>query len=271
LSIMEELGAWAAPARARGAIVLANLQRGAFDEAELGLEQLARDGGQDAVGLLMFDVCAHAEIRIGRGDVDGGLRLWREAADRLRTAGRGLWALEVQAVAVVVHAQHGRLELVTDITGTLPGILSAMVGSAPVVDFPACGSLLLALAVTDLDRGVAAPGVRMIVLAQRFGVQRGFQPAMSTTRIREIAEHADRAAYAEAVSAYAGLDHEGLRAAALAALRDRGLAGSSSGLAGSDSGLSGSDLGLSGSDLGLSGSDLGLSGSDLGLSGSDLG
>jgi predicted ATPase/DNA-binding SARP family transcriptional activator len=225
LSLTEELEAWATAARARWAIVLANLQRGAYDEAERGLAQISTS---DGVGLPMFDVCARAQIQLGRGDVDGGLRLWREAADRLPSGGGGLWALEVQVVAVVVHAHHGRLGLVTELTGTLPGTLAAMAGSVPVVDFPACGSLLLALAVTEIDRGATASGARMIALAQRFGLLRGFQPAMSTARVREIAEHADRAAYADAVSAYAGLDHEGLRSAALAALRDRlaGLSGS---------------------------------------------
>jgi hypothetical protein len=87
-----------------------------------------------------------------------------------------------------------------------------------IVDFPTFGSLLLALAMTDLDRGAIASGVRMIALAERFGWPRGFQPTMSPTRIREVAEQADGRAYADAVSAYAGLDHEGLRAAALAAL-----------------------------------------------------
>jgi hypothetical protein len=89
------------------------------------------------------------------------------------------------------------------------------------VEFPACGSLLLALAMADVDRGATTSGVRMIALAERFGVQRGFQPAMSTAHVSEIAERADRPAYAHAVSSYAGLDHDGLRAAASAVLRAR--------------------------------------------------
>jgi hypothetical protein len=222
LSIMEDLGAWSSVARARWAILLADLQRGAFDEAERGLEQIARSG-DETVGLPMFDVCARAEILLGRGEVDGGLRLWRQAADRLRKdpAGSRTWAWEVQAVAVVTHARHGRLAAVEDITGTLPEVLSATVPAVSVAEFAACGSLLLALALADLDRGAVPSGVRMIALAERFGFQRGFQPATSITWVRDVAERADRPAYAEAVSAYAGLDPEGLRAAALAGLRDR--------------------------------------------------
>jgi hypothetical protein len=197
--------------RARWALVLANLQRGALDEAERDLDQLAGGGTIEEAGRLMFDACARAEILLGRDDVDGGLRLWRQAADRLRDTGDS-WALEVRAVAVVAHAQHGRLGKVRDIAETLP---VTMVASASVADFPLCGTLLLAAAMVELDRGATAPGVRMIALAERFGYRRDFQPSMSATRIREAAERADRPAYDEAVSSLAGLDHDGLRAAAL--------------------------------------------------------
>jgi hypothetical protein len=47
---------------------------------------------------------------------------------------------------------------------------------------------------------------------------------MSSARARQAATHADRSAYDEAVSSYADLDGEGLRAAALEAVsaRERG-------------------------------------------------
>ncbi|MEU8610997.1 BTAD domain-containing putative transcriptional regulator [Actinoplanes sp. NPDC048791] len=224
LSIVEKHGARGSASRARWAIVLANLQRGAFAEAEHGLEQLAPAGGAEELGLAMFDVCARAEILLSRGDVDGGLHLWRRAAEALRAggpSGTGPWASEVRSVAVVVHARYGRLALVEDLTSTLPDLASATVASATVVDLPACGSLLLALAMVDLDDGATASGVRLIALADRLGWQRGFQPTMSPVRVREVARSADLPAYTDAVSSYAGLDHDGLRAAASAALRAR--------------------------------------------------
>jgi hypothetical protein len=61
----------------------------------------------------------------------------------------------------------------------------------------------------------------MIALAERFGLKNGFQPTMSAARARLAAQDADAPAYAGAVSAYAGLDPEGLRAAARAALQAR--------------------------------------------------
>ena len=63
----------------------------------------------------------------------------------------------------------------------------------------------------------------MIALAERFGLKNGIQPTMSTARARRVAQDADWPAYADAVSSYAGLDPDGLRAAARAALRERTL------------------------------------------------
>jgi tetratricopeptide (TPR) repeat protein len=216
LSIAAELG-FSIASRGRWALVLAHLQRGAFDDAERELVEAARDSGDEPVDLMTFEICARAEIQLGRGDVEGGLSLWRQATDRTGSHG-GLWPCEVEVVTVVAHARFGRLDQVSDIVDTLPGLLSDKVDSASVAEFPICGSLLLALAVADLDRGATVSGVRMIALAQRFGLLRGFQPTMSPERVTGIAEQADGPAYADAVSSYAGLDHEGLRAAATATI-----------------------------------------------------
>lgn len=222
LSIMEELGAWSSAARARWAIVLADLQRGALDQAEQGLGRLDRDSlGDDAGRMLMFDLCTRAEILLGRDDVDAGLALWREAAHGLRAAHHAVstdrnWSREIQAVAVVAHCRHRRLDLVEDLAGELPGLLSAMLPAAAAAEFRTCGAILVAMAMADLERGATAPAARTIALADRFGFSGTFQPSMSGVRVRAVAEQADRSAYTAAVSDYAGLGHEELRAAALA-------------------------------------------------------
>jgi predicted ATPase/DNA-binding SARP family transcriptional activator len=244
LDDLHELGTSSGAARVRWAIVLANLQCGAVDEAERRLEQTMRIAGADQSGTVMLDAAVRAEILLARGDVEAGLRLWRRAADRLRgtgpTAAGGeqpgsrTWALEVQATTVVAHARHGRLDLVGEIAGELPRTLSAMIANpaggsaASFADFPICGALLLAVAVVDLDRGertgdprAIGSAVRMIALADRFRFTRRFQPTMSAVHARQIAERADRPAYADAVSSYADLGRPELRAAAAAALRAR--------------------------------------------------
>jgi predicted ATPase/DNA-binding SARP family transcriptional activator len=244
LQVMEELGPWSDVFGIRWAVALASLQAGAIDEAEHWLAQAALNRADDAVELLTFDLGLRAEILLARGEVEAGLRLWRRAADRVKNteseayriepAGLDAGTLEIQAVAVIAHARHGRLGLVAELTGELPRKLSAVLTSpiagppAYLVDFPVCGALLLAVAMADLDRGertgderATRSGAAMIALAERFGFWRGFQPTMSADRARRAAGRASSSAYGDAVSSYAELGREELRAAALAALRAR--------------------------------------------------
>jgi predicted ATPase/DNA-binding SARP family transcriptional activator len=247
LSVVEAFGAWSSANRLREAIVAANLQRGAYDDAERELKLTTPHGLDEPWDMPMFDTAMSAEIALGRGDADTGLQLWRTAATALRDTQRpgpggdlsslDSWALQIQAAAVVAHAYHGRLGQVAEITGVLPVTLSALTadpGPPPGTleasyGLAVCGSLLLALALADIDRGqraadagLARSGARMIALAERFGLKNGLQPTMSAARARRAAQDADGPAYADAVSSYAGLDPEGLRAAARAALRARG-------------------------------------------------
>ncbi|MDS0135896.1 MULTISPECIES: hypothetical protein [unclassified Amycolatopsis] len=131
--------------------------------------------------------------QLARGDTDTGLRLWRQTADRLRSTkdtdpGADGWAWETQAVTVVAHAHYGRLDLVAEIADDLPRALPGLLED-PGTSVPVCGALLLALALTDLDRARTAAeraaAVRLIALAERFRYVRGFHPAMSSARIRE--------------------------------------------------------------------------------------
>ena len=247
LSVAQAFGAWSTANRVRAVIVMANLRRGALDQAERELELTTR-AGWDAGDLPMFDTAVRAEIAFGRGDADTGLRLWREVATALRAPRRqgpgGLsnqdpWAREAEALAVVAHAQHGRLALVAQLADALPALLTAVTADpgpsadAPSASYPGLsdwGLLLLALAMTDLDRArragdkrAAKSGARMIALAERFGLGYAFPSTVSAARARRAAQDADGPAYADAVSSYAGLGPGALRIAARAALRERTL------------------------------------------------
>ena len=264
LSMAEEFGARSSANRLREALVLANLQRGAFDEAERELKLTTPRSSDEPWDMSMFDTAVRAEIALGRGDVEEGLRLWRTAAAALRgpqppgpAAGQtgppdlsrlGPWALDLQAMAVVAHAYHGRLDLVAEITSALPGSLSVLTAElgpppdSPLASWPGLsvyGSLLLALAMTDIARarhaatavaastvaastvaastGLARSGARMVALAERFGIQQGFGPTSSAARALDAAGPA----YDDAVSSYAGLGPDALRGAARAALQAR--------------------------------------------------
>lgn len=218
-------------------MALASLQVGAIDEAERWSERSALSRADAAPGTVTFDLELRAEIALARGEVDTGLRLWRQAVGRLRRPdgpyagqpGMEPWILEIQAVAVIAHAQHGRLDLVEEVARELPRAASTMLMNpvarppAAFVGFPLWGALLLAVALVDLERGERADGARMIALAERFRFLRQFQPTMCAARARTAAEQADRSAYDDAVSTYADLGHDDLRGTALAALaaRDR--------------------------------------------------
>jgi tetratricopeptide (TPR) repeat protein len=241
LPVLERLGARSDLDGVRWWMVLANLQLGAVDEAEHWLDQAEPPPADEPVGTLTYGLAARAEILLARGEVEAGLRLWRRAVDLLEHApdpifgmeldpGQQPWTLEVKAVTVVAHAQHGRLELVRELTGELPDRLAALldnpVANPPpyLMELPLAGGLLLALGMVDLDRGARAgdrratrSGARMVALAERFRFPRNFQPTMSAARARRAAEQADRPAYDEAVSSYAGLGRGELRAAARAA------------------------------------------------------
>jgi predicted ATPase/DNA-binding SARP family transcriptional activator len=225
-------------------MVLSSLQLGAVDQAEQWLEQTALRRGDEPVGVHAYALAVRAEILLARGEVDAGLGLWRQVVDLL-TSGEGPifdlqmdpdqepWVVEAEAVTVVAHARHGRLDLVDGIARKLPRRLSTVLTSrvvnpAYMVEFPLCGALLLALGMADAERGVRTDdqrarrlGARTIALAERFRYLRTFQPTMSSAGARHAAEQADKSAYDEAVSSYADLGPDGLRTAALDLLRTR--------------------------------------------------
>jgi predicted ATPase len=244
LRLMDELGPVPDAIGIKWTLAIAALQTGDVGEAERWLAEASQDAVDDEYGVLSFQLGVRAEITLVRGDVEAGLRLWRSSAGHMRGADNSVfeigdtgldpWALEVQAVAVVAHARHGRVDLVREILDDLPRELTTMLASRIdrpppfFMELPVCGALLLALGTADLDRGrrtgeqlVSRSAVRMIALAERFRFLRNFQPTMSGARARRDAEQADRSAYDDAVSSYPDLDREELRAAALALLRYR--------------------------------------------------
>ncbi|WP_308016515.1 ATP-binding protein [Jidongwangia harbinensis] len=243
LPMLQRLDARANALGVRAWLVLANLQIGDATEAQRWLDGLAQTAlAEEENRSIGYDLGIRAEVRFARGEVAAGLRLWRRAADRAGAAGvspgvpRELdpWVVEARSVAVVAHARYDRLDLVADIADRLPGRLRRLLTHPPahpppyLMEQPVCGTLLLAVAMADLARArltgdpvPARAAARMIALAEQFRFLGNFQPTMSATAARADAERADRAAYQEAVSSYAGLDRAGLRATALDLLDQR--------------------------------------------------
>lgn len=184
----------------------------------------------------MFVLAARAELTLARGDVDGGLRLWRRAgaardSGELATSGDPddlrPWALETQAGALGTHAKYGRLDLVGDLLAELPRKLAALLANplertpVHIVEHQLVGALLVGIGMADIASGDAAAGVRLVALAEKFRFLPGFQPTLSVADVRAAVENAEGPAYADVVSEYAGLSQTELRAAALAVLRAR--------------------------------------------------
>jgi hypothetical protein len=176
----------------------------------------------------MVDTAVRASVSIARGDIEAGLSGWRQAAHAIRASdGQGVWPLELISVCVVAHAKYHQLDKVADLVADLPDTVTALVtdpNSRPAV-FPACGAALLAIAMTDLDRAPTL-AARTIALAQRLRFLRGFQPIMSVPAAEQAARNADRPAYDDAVSCYAGLDNPRLRTEILTVLGEHRLSGS---------------------------------------------
>jgi hypothetical protein len=227
-------------------MMLAHLQLGHLDEAEYWLGRATADNAGNPeedveidIGTFMFVLAARAELALARGEVDTGLRLWRRASvardavelPEIETGGDSddlrPWALETQAGALGAHALVGRLDLVPELLAVLPGKLATLLENplvrppVYVVERQLVGALLVAIGMADIAAGDTSSGVRFVALAEKFKYLRGFRPATSVADIRAMVENADGPAYADAMSEYAGLDRDGLRAAALAALLAR--------------------------------------------------
>ncbi|GAA1795021.1 ATP-binding protein [Actinomadura chokoriensis] len=225
MRLMQEFG-WPDTFGLLWALAAINLHLGRADEAEQWLDRSLAHGPEEAYGTASFNLGARAEIALGRGDVETGLRLWREAVQRLADEEPPMpephldaWRLEAHCVTVIAHARHGRLDDVRDVADGLSVMLDTLLADPPrpmpgfFMDLPICGGLLLARALADAEPTRAA---RMIALAERLHFTRAFQPTMSPAAARRAALEADEPAYTAAVAEYAGLGRDDLRKAARA-------------------------------------------------------
>ncbi|WP_236796601.1 BTAD domain-containing putative transcriptional regulator [Amycolatopsis sp. GM8] len=231
-----ELGVWVDEPGFRWSMALVSLQAGSVADAERWFDGAPPGITDERFAYHSFDLAVRAELALARGEIDSGLASWRRALAATRVEvpveqaepGRTPWELEVKSVMVVAHARLGRLDLVEDVVRDLPGELSSLLSGLDLAQpsyltgFPLCGALFLALGMADLALDRTAPGARLIALAERLRYLRQFQPTMSLVRAREAAEQADKPAYDDAVSSYAGLGAAELHAVALATVRDRG-------------------------------------------------
>jgi len=214
---------WPTDAGIRWGAVIACLQLGDPDEAERWLDEVVPDYGEQNV--LSPDLGLRASIQLSRGDIDGGLALWRESLTRLRDEelvrqelpGFEVWAMENEAGAVIAHALHGRLADVESITRGQNERLAAMLVGFPMPSalsiggYPVLGALLLAVAATDVGQSPKR-SARLVAIAEKWRYTKTF---VGIDRMRQVATDADRAGYEQAVADCAGLTNDELRRVAL--------------------------------------------------------
>ncbi|WP_308287129.1 ATP-binding protein [Actinomadura parmotrematis] len=237
LAGLRELGAWPDVLGAGWGLAMSHLGLGRVAEAERWLEYARNSGLDDQLGLDAYVAGMRGEIALCRGDVDGALRQWGRAVRWLRDAEaatcpeqdiwRGPWALENLSAAVVAHARAGRLDGVPEVAemaDRLPAMALRLLDGTPptgalyTADLPVWGVLIVAIGMTARARGDHARAARLIALAERLRFLPNFQPTMNRARARADAEDSDAAAYAAAVTEFAGLDRDSLREAARTAL-----------------------------------------------------
>jgi predicted ATPase/DNA-binding SARP family transcriptional activator len=217
LPVMQRLGAAEDEIQLRSLLVSCALAEGRLVDAEAQIELMDSLGGTwTGFGGTISQVC-RAELMLARGDVVGGLSLYRECMTRMReiafpgVAKTGLepWALFGLSAVLAAHAHYATSTDEADGTtlfrASRTDALRVLAAPPADLDYPVAGMLLFALGAWGLLRR-AAPAedsIRLLVLADRFAYNRSI-PAMFWDRITVAAEEAAPGRIAELQSRYAG-------------------------------------------------------------------
>ena len=229
LPVIRRLGAGDDEIQLRSLLALCAIADGRFADAEDELNRIDNVG--DVTGLFgggAMRVVGRAELALAVGDHALGLRLHREAADRMRAlrlpgvAMTGLepWVLFGDSIALSAHARYaadddvvrGRALFATCRDNALLLLRSA----SPGLDYPATGQLFFALGAWVLlrrpllDKELPVEvALRLLALAHRFAYNRTL-PTMMWERIVPAAEEAAPGALAEFEAQYRDRQPAGL-------------------------------------------------------------
>ncbi len=189
LAAMELLGAVEDTMQLKAMLAVLEIEAGRLEEAERLLAEVADDEqrNQSIFGGTLMVLCGQAELALARGQVDEGLRLYRESAVSMRERtipGVDLaidftpWVMFPEAAALSAHVRHGVREPVAELRDSLLARATTLIGDEEsFLDYPMAGSVVCALALweltrADLDRVAGERAVRMLVAADLFGYNR---------------------------------------------------------------------------------------------------
>ncbi len=204
LSVMHRLGATDDEVQLRALLALCAIGEGRLEDAKNELEQVDRLEESEVIfgGIAVRQIGA-AELALALGDVEAGLRMYRECAAAMRAlqlpgiprTGLEPWALFGDSTALTAHAYlasdgdeaHGR-EL---FRACREHALRVLEPANVRLDYPVAGMVLFGLGAWGLLRRVsnADDSVRLLALADRFAYNRTI-PTMAWERIVPVAEEA---------------------------------------------------------------------------------
>lgn len=203
LPVMEALGASEDVAQLKAVVALAAMEDGRYADARRVFEEIEQeDSGTGVFGAAIVLLCGRPELDLATGRVEEGLRAYRDAVRVLQSRPvPGLsdtldfepWVFYPQSAAVCAHVHHRQRELVHDMRDDLRTQLPAILGGegGRFLDYPAVGSVLVALAVWELsgepEPTAAERAVRLLVVADRFGYNRQL-PSLGWTPAAALAD-----------------------------------------------------------------------------------
>jgi len=198
LPVLERLGDLDDVIQVRAALAMNAVVEGRRDEAEQmisELERLAPRGTYDEV--FSAELC-RAQLALIDGDIANGLRMHREAAERLRRrtvpgTPDAPWTVLGEVLALAAYAQYGEGDDGADLFERVCAKVSDVHAvDRRFLDFPAAGMVLAALGLWGLLKGAlpVEDAVRLLVLADRFS----YNQYALTMRWPVVSGHAERVA-----------------------------------------------------------------------------
>jgi predicted ATPase/DNA-binding SARP family transcriptional activator len=205
LPILQRIGASDDEMQLRTLLVFSAIVDGRLADAADELGRVDRIVDNSATfGATAFRQVGRAELALAAGDIDVGLRIYRECAARMgelelpgvSRTGMEPWVLFGDAMALSAYARYAADD--NDVAhgealfrACRTGMPRSLTSENPHIDLPASGMVLFALAAWSLLRRVAPAedAVRLLALADRFAYNRTV-PTMRWERITPAAEEA---------------------------------------------------------------------------------
>lgn len=215
IPLLDRLGAVDDAVQTRAALAMAEVARGRLDEARRVLGEARAQARHASVNASVVVQCSEAEVTLAGGDIDAGLRIYREAVAAMRTlaypgmsieSGLAPWTLFGEANTLAAYDLYGTGDAGQDLYDALAGKLETVFGSEfRFFDYPVAGVALYAVGRWALRHGPLEPrdACRLLALANNFAYNR-YAPTVAWQHAIDAAEEVAPGLLAEAEKEYDG-------------------------------------------------------------------